>query len=55
MFDKQLQQHPVRLLKHLSKRFKLILSWAGKYNGNALIYATPNIRSILFAVNLKGK
>jgi hypothetical protein len=42
LFDKQLQQHPVRLLEHLSKRFKLLVSWPGQFDGKSLIYATPD-------------
>jgi hypothetical protein len=41
LFDKQLQQHPIRLLENLSKRFKLIVCWPGQYDGKSLTYAMP--------------
>lgn len=55
LFDKQLQQHPVRLLEHLSKRFKLIVSWPGEYDGKALIYATPEHPEYFKCSELEGK
>jgi hypothetical protein len=41
LFDKQLQQHPIRLLENISKRFKLIVCWPGQYDGKSLTYAIP--------------
>lgn len=41
LFDKQLQQNPVRLLENISKRYKLIVSWPGESNDKGLSYATP--------------
>lgn len=55
LFDKQLQQHPVRLLEHLSKRFKLIVSWPGEYDGKALIYATPEHPEYFKCSEIEGK
>lgn len=55
LFDKQLQQHPVRLLEQLSKRFKLIVSWPGEYDGNALIYATPEHPEYFICSEFEGK
>ncbi|AIE59869.1 BREX-3 system P-loop-containing protein BrxF [Bacillus methanolicus] len=55
LFDKQLQQHPVRLLEHLSKRFKLIVSWPGEFDGKALIYATPEHPEYFKCSELEGK
>ncbi len=55
LFDKQLQQHPVRLLEHLSKRFKLIVSWPGEYDEKDLIYATPEHPEYFKCSELEGK
>ncbi len=41
LFDRQLQQNPVRLLEQFGKRYKLVVSWPGECDGNNLTYATP--------------
>ncbi|MBB3906536.1 BREX-3 system P-loop-containing protein BrxF [Anoxybacillus rupiensis] len=55
LFDQQLQQHPVRLLEQLSKRFNLLVSWPGEYKGNALIYATPEHPEYFKCSEFEGK
>lgn len=55
LFDKQLKQHPVRLLEQLSKRFNLIVSWPGEYKENTLIYATPEHPEYFKCSELEGK
>ncbi|WP_075981269.1 BREX-3 system P-loop-containing protein BrxF [Bacillus massilinigeriensis] len=41
LFDKQLQQNPVRLLENLGKRYSIIVTWPGQYANGQLTYATP--------------
>lgn len=39
LFDPVLQVHPVRLLENISKNYKLIVEWPGKYEDDRLVYA----------------
>jgi len=39
LFDPVLQIHPVRLLENISKSYKIIVEWPGRYKDNQLYYA----------------
>jgi len=55
LFDRQLQQNPVRLLENLGKRYKLIVTWPGDTNGNQLTYATPEHPEYFTCSDTDGK
>lgn len=39
LFDPSLKIHPVRMLEDISKEYKLVVDWPGRYEENTLIYA----------------
>ncbi|MFC4660781.1 BREX-3 system P-loop-containing protein BrxF [Oceanobacillus aidingensis] len=39
LFDPTLQIHPIRLLENISKTYKLVVEWPGRYEDNQLFYA----------------
>ncbi|MGM0840267.1 MAG: BREX-3 system P-loop-containing protein BrxF [Bacillota bacterium] len=39
LFDPVLQVHPIRLLENISKKYKLVIDWPGRYEDNRLYYA----------------
>ncbi|WP_445669135.1 BREX-3 system P-loop-containing protein BrxF [Niallia sp. FSL W8-0635] len=39
LFDPVLQVHPVRLLENISKTYKIVVEWPGKYEDDQLYYA----------------
>ena len=39
MFDKNLNQDPLRLLQGISRNHTVVASWNGTYNGKKLLYA----------------
>jgi len=41
LFDRSLQQDPLRLLKELSRNRTLVATWNGTLNGEGLTYAEP--------------
>lgn len=42
LFDKSLEQDPLRLLRGLSRNRTIVAAWNGVIDGNYLIYAEPN-------------
>ena len=42
LFDRTLQQDPLRLLQSISRNRTLVASWNGTLEGGQLIYATPD-------------
>ena len=42
LFDKSLEQNPLRLLQGLSRDRTIVAAWNGIIEGNYLIYAEPN-------------
>lgn len=44
LFDKDLQQDPLRLLLGISRSRSVIASWAGTFAGGRLVYAEPGHR-----------
>ncbi len=41
LFDKSLQQDPLRLLQGMSRNKTILSSWNGQVTGNKLVYAQP--------------
>ena len=39
LFDPELQVHPIRLLENISKTYKLVVEWPGRYEDGQLYYA----------------
>lgn len=55
LFDKQLHINPIRLLENMSKRYKIIVSWAGNAADNKLIYAEPGHPEYYICNDFEGK
>ncbi|MBO0994840.1 BREX-3 system P-loop-containing protein BrxF [Bacillus sp. SD088] len=55
LFDPILQINPIRLLENLSKAYKLIVEWPGRYVGGQLIYAEYGHPEYFVSDNFEGK
>ncbi|PWA07894.1 BREX-3 system P-loop-containing protein BrxF [Pueribacillus theae] len=55
LFDQALQIHPIRLLENLSKTYKLIVEWPGRYVGSQLIYAEHEHPEYFVCGDFEGK
>lgn len=44
LFDKSLQQDPLKLLQHISRNQQVVAAWDGVLEGGKLIYAEPGHR-----------
>lgn len=55
LFDPVLQTNLVRLLENLSKTYKLIVEWPGKYVDGRLIYAEYGHPEYFVSGNFEGK
>jgi hypothetical protein len=41
LFNKELMNDPLKLLKNISRNKTILVTWPGKYRGGHLMYATP--------------
>lgn len=55
LFDPALQINPVRLLENLSKTYKLIVEWPGRYIDGQLIYAEYGHPEYFYCQDFEGK
>ncbi|ASN03848.1 BREX-3 system P-loop-containing protein BrxF [Virgibacillus necropolis] len=55
LFDPVLQTNPVRLLENLSKTYKLIVEWPGRYVDGRLIYAEYGHPEYFVSGDFEGK
>src|SRR5699024_2454733 len=55
LFDPQLKINPIQLFEQLSKTYKLIVEWPGKYNNHQLLYAEYGHPEYFVSADFEGK